>query len=67
MSLRCWQCSEELDTSSVERQVYQSLIAEWRGKLKLCGNAKDDECDLWWKHEDCHMLGVLIQELKEKL
>ena len=66
MSLRCWQCSEELDTSSVEKQVYQSLIAEWRGKL--CENAKDDlKCDLWWRHEDCHMLGVLLQELKEKL
>lgn len=66
MSLRCWQCSEELDTSSVERQVYQSVIEHLRGKL--CENAKDDlKCDLWWRHEDCHMLGVLIQELKEKL
>jgi len=65
MPIRCWQCSEELDTSSVEKQVYQSLITEWRGKL--CENAKDDQCDLWWRHEDCHMLGVLIQELKEKL
>jgi hypothetical protein len=66
MSLRCWQCSEELDTSSVERQIYQSVIEHLRGKL--CENAKDDlKCDLWWRHEDCHMLGVLIQELKEKL
>ena len=66
MSLRCWQCSEELDTSSVERQVYQSVIEHLRGKL--CENAKDDlKCDLWWRHEDCHMLGVLLQELKEKL
>ena len=66
MSLRCWQCSEELDTSSVERQVYQSVIEHLRGKL--CENANDDlKCDLWWRHEDCHMLGVLIQELKEKL
>ena len=66
MSLRCWQCSEELDTSSVERQIYQSVIEHLRGKL--CENAKDDlKCDLWWRHEDCHMLGVLLQELKEKL
>lgn len=66
MSIRCWQCSEELDTSSVERQVYQSVVEHLRGKL--CENAKDDlKCDLWWRHEDCHIVGVLIQELKEKL
>lgn len=65
MSIKCWRCSEELDSSSVEKQVYQSLIASLRDRL--CKNAKDDQCDIWWRHEDCHMVGVLIQELKEKL
>ena len=65
MHIKCWQCNEELDASSIEKQVYQSLIDNLRGKL--CGNATGDECDLWWKHEDCHTLGVIIQELKEKL
>lgn len=65
MSLRCWQCSEELDTSSVERQVYQSVIEHLRGKL--CEGAVLDDCDLWWRHEDCHIVSVLIKELKEKL
>lgn len=65
MNIKCWQCSQELDASSVEKQVYRSTIDILRGKL--CGNAKDDQCDLWWRHEDCHIIGVLIKEFKEKL
>jgi hypothetical protein len=65
MHVKCWQCSEEIDTYSVEKQVYHSVIEYMRGKL--CENAKDDQCDLWRRHEDCHILGVLIQELREKL
>lgn len=65
MNIKCWQCSQELDASSVKKQIYQSLIDNLRAKL--CNNAKDDQCDLWWRHEDCHVIGILIEELKEKL
>lgn len=65
MYIKCWQCNEELDTSSIEKQVYQSLIENLRAKL--CNNAILDDCDLWWKHDDCNIISVLIQELKEKL
>lgn len=65
MNIRCWQCSEELDAASVEKQVYESLIEHLRGKL--CKGAILDDCDLSWRHEDCHVISVLIKELKEKL
>lgn len=65
MSIRCWQCSEELDTSSVEREVYNRLIQDIRSKM--CLNTVNDYCDLWWRHEDCSALQNVIAELKEKL
>lgn len=65
MHVRCWQCSEDIDASSVKIQIYQSLIDNLRGKL--CESAKDDYCDMWWRHEDCHVVSDLIEELKEKL
>ena len=65
MHIKCWQCREELDASSIEKQVYQSLIESLRGKL--CDNAVLDDCDMWWRHEDCHTISVIIKELKEKL
>ena len=65
MHIKCWQCSEELDASSVEKQVYQSVIDDLRGKM--CANTVNDKCDLWWRHEDCSFITVLIQELREKL
>ena len=65
MNIKCWQCSEELDASSVEKQVYQSLIETLRGKL--CEDAILDDCSLSWRHEDCDIVSVLIKELKEKL
>lgn len=65
MHIKCWQCREELDASSIEKQVYNSLIESLRGKL--CANAVLDDCDMWWRHEDCHTISVIIKELKEKL
>jgi hypothetical protein len=65
MSIRCWQCSEELDTSSVEREVYNRLINDLRSLM--CKNTKNDYCDLSWRHESCDILQGLIAELKEKL
>lgn len=65
MPIKCWQCSEELDTSSIERDTYIKLINNLRDKM--CENAKNDKCDMWWRHEDCHIIGILIQELKDKL
>ena len=65
MYIKCWQCSEELDAHSVEKQVYQSVIEHLRGKL--CEGAVLDDCSLWWRHEDCHIVSVLIKELKETL
>lgn len=64
MYVKCWQCFEEIDTLSVEKRVYESVINYMRGFL--CDNAKDDECDLWWRHEDCHVVSVMINEFKEK-
>lgn len=64
MNIRCWQCSEELDASSVEKQVYQSLIENLRGKL--CEGSINDDCGSY-RHEDCFTYSILIQELKEKL
>jgi hypothetical protein len=65
MSVRCWQCSEELDTSSVEREVYNRLIIDLRSLM--CQTSHNDYCDLWWRHESCDTLQGLIAELKEKL
>lgn len=65
MNIRCWRCTEEIDAFSVEKQVYQSLIDKLRDRL--CANAKNDRCELWWKHEDCHIFSSLIQELKGKI
>ena len=63
MSIKCWRCREELDTSSVERQVYQSLITSLRGRM--CeGSAGSDTCASY-RHEDCFVLSDLIKELKE--
>jgi len=65
MSIRCWQCSEELDTTSVECQVYNRLIQDIRSRM--CLNTVNDQCELWWRHEDCAAYQELIKELKEKL
>lgn len=64
MNIKCWQCSQELDASSVERQVYQALIDNLRGRL--CEGSINDDCGSY-RHEDCFLIGGLIQELKEKL
>lgn len=64
MNLKCWQCNEELDAFSVERQVYQSLIENLRGRL--CEGSINDDCGAY-RHEDCFVIGDLIQELKGKL
>lgn len=65
MYIKCWQCNEELDTSSVEKQIYQSLIEEL--KFKMCDGSVDGDCDVWWRHDDCRILSVIIEELREKL
>jgi len=64
MNIRCWQCSEDIDASSVEKQVYQSLIEHLRGKL--CEGSINDDCGAY-RHEDCFTYSILIQELKDKL
>lgn len=65
MYIRCWQCSEELDSYLVEAEIYGNLIKDLR--KRMCDNSIDDKCDLWWRHEDCMAIGNIIQELKEKL
>ena len=64
MHIRCWQCSEDIDASSVEKQVYQLLIEYLRGKL--CEGSINDDCGAY-RHEDCFIYSILIQELKDKL
>jgi hypothetical protein len=64
MNIKCWQCSEQLDASSIERQVYQSLIQNLRGRL--CEGSINDDCNSF-RHEDCFVISGLIQELKGKL
>jgi hypothetical protein len=65
MYVKCWQCSEEIDTISVENQIYRNVIGELRGML--CSQAKDDSCFLDWRHEDCRVISELIKHYKEKL
>jgi hypothetical protein len=65
MSIKCWQCGEELDTISSERFIYQSIINRLRSMM--CANSKDDHCDLYWRHEDCLVIENIITEIKEKL
>ena len=54
-----------MDAQAAERQVYASLIHELRDKM--CSNTVDDECGLWWKHEDCLVISELIKTIKGKL
>lgn len=63
--IKCWQCSEELDASSIEREVYNRIIKDLRSLM--CKNTTNDYCDLWWRHESCDLLQGLIAELKEKI
>ena len=62
MYVKCWQCNEELDTSSVEQQVYKRIVSGLR--QMLCPDAKNDVCDMWWRHEECHMASILIEKYK---
>ena len=66
MNIKCWQCSQELDASSVEKQVYQSLIETLRGKMCNGSIENNDTCGSY-RHEDCFVIGDLIKDLKEKL
>jgi hypothetical protein len=65
MYVKCWQCSESIDTISVEKQVYINVINDLRGML--CSQAKDDTCFLDWRHEDCRVISALIKYYKEKI
>jgi hypothetical protein len=65
MYVKCWQCSESIDTISVEKQIYSNVINDLRGRL--CSQAKDDSCFLDWRHEDCRVISELIKYYKEKL
>jgi len=65
MHVRCWQCSEEIDTLSVELDIYDKIINSLRDKM--CDNTINDECSFWWIHGDCNLLSQLIKELKCKL
>lgn len=62
MYVKCWQCGEQLEASSIEKQVYKTIVNDLR--KMLCDNAKDDVCDIWWRHEDCHVVGNLIEQYK---
>ena len=66
MSIKCWQCREELDTSSVEKQIYQSVIYDLRGRMCNGSVENDDTCGSY-RHEDCFVIGDLIKDFKEKL
>lgn len=65
MYVKCWQCSESIDTISVEEQVYSNVINDLRGML--CKSSKGDSCDLDWRHEDCRIISALIKHYKEKI
>lgn len=65
MHIRCWQCSEELDTISIEKAIYQELIEDFRSRL--CEDSVNDFCSLWWRHEDCLAIGNIIESLKERI
>lgn len=64
MYVRCWQCSEEIDTISIEKQIYRNIIRELQGFL--CEGAENDNCDSY-DHEDCRVISILIQEYKGKI
>lgn len=66
MYIKCWQCNEELDVSSIEKQVYQSLIIKLRDKMCSGSVENNDNCGSY-RHEDCFVIADLIKELKEKL
>jgi hypothetical protein len=65
MYVKCWQCSESIDTISVEKQVYSNVINDLRGML--CKSSMGDSCDLDWRHEDCRVISALIKHYKEKI
>ncbi len=65
MYIKCWQCSEEIDTISVEKQIYRTIVNDLRGML--CEQASDDSCFLDWRHEDCRVISELIKYYKEKI
>lgn len=64
MYIKCWQCFQELDTISIEKQVYRNVIDELR--KFLCENSIDDNCD-FVRHEDCRAVSVLINIFKERI
>lgn len=66
MNIKCWQCKEELDASSVEKQIYQSLIEGLRDRMCSGSVENDDTCSSY-RHENCFVLSDLIHELKGKL
>jgi coenzyme F420-reducing hydrogenase delta subunit len=65
MYVKCWNCSTEIDTLSVEQVIYEQMIESLRGLM--CSGSVNDYCDLWWRHEGCDYVQGIIAELKEKL
>ena len=65
MYINCWQCGEQIDALSAEIKVYESMISYLRSLM--CEGSKNDDCDLWWRHDDCRVISVIIQELKSKI
>ena len=66
MNIKCWQCSQELDASSIEKQVYQSIIETLRGRMCSGSIENNDTCGSY-RHEDCFVIEDLIKGFKEKL
>ena len=65
MHIKCWQCGEDIDAFSAEKQIYRNIINDLRSRM--CPDTVNDACQLWWKHDDCCILQNLIEEYKEKL
>jgi hypothetical protein len=66
MNLRCWQCGEHIDTISAEKYIYRNVIRHMESMLCLNARENNNHCDSY-RHEDCRVLQVLIQEYKERL
>ena len=69
MNINCWNCSMELDARSVYkagyRQGYSYTLDILKERLADCQNVVNGECDIWYRHEDCHALMNIIKEIEE--
>lgn len=66
MYVKCWQCGEQIDTTSSEKYVYRNVIRQLEGMLCAWAQENKNNCDSY-DHDDCRVLQVLIQEYKGRL